>query len=93
MLYPLDITGAEARGMVEDGLDGVFKATGGDGYTTLANVPAERRTDIGILDSDVFQSYIDSQTKDTTTGLPQLNKLADDLYSTRTFIDKVRAGQ
>jgi len=41
----------------------------------------------------VFQSYIDSQTKDTTTGLPQLNKLADDLYSTRTFIDKVRAGQ
>jgi len=93
MLYRLDITGAEARGMVEDGLDGVFKATGGDGYTTLANVPAERRTDIGILDSDVFQSYIDSQTKDTTTGLPQLNKLADDLYSTRTFIDKVRAGQ
>lgn len=28
MLYRLEITGAEARGMVEDGLSGVYKTTG-----------------------------------------------------------------
>lgn len=141
MLFRLQITGAEARGMIEDGLDATFKtggttgpypytgglrfnvdrtqakgarasnlevynaatgswgaidpartyklmvlsfnATGGDGYTTLASVPAARREDIGILDSDVFQAYIDRQPKDSVTGLPILVKLAADRYSTK----------
>src|SRR3546814_5807840 len=38
-----------------------FNATGGDGYATLAGVPAERRQDIGVLDADVLQTYIDMQ--------------------------------
>ena len=141
MLFRLQITGAEARGMVEDGLEATFKAggttgpypytgglrfnvdrtqargsrasnlevfdaasrtwgaidpartyrlmvlsfnaTGGDGYTTLAAVPAARREDIGILDSDVFQAYIDRQPKDSVTGLPVLVKLPADKYSTK----------
>jgi len=144
MLYRLQITGAEARSMVEDGLDATFKAggstgpypytgglrfdvdsqaakgsrasnfevrnaatgqwepldpartyklfvlsfnaTGGDGYDTLRNVPAARRLDVGVLDADVFQSYIDSlQEKDAATGLPVLRKLGDGFYSTKSF--------
>ncbi|SDP47269.1 5'-nucleotidase, C-terminal domain, partial [Paracidovorax cattleyae] len=41
-----------------------FNATGGDGYKTLAAVPAARRLDIGVLDADVFFSYIEKQGKD-----------------------------
>ena len=143
MLYRLDITGQEAKGMLEDGLEAVygtggstgpypytgglrydvnakaalgqrvsnievrnpatgawgpldlaktyklfvlsFNATGGDGYKTLAAVPAARRLDIGVLDADVFFSYIDKQTKDTATGLPTLKRLPVELYSTKSF--------
>ncbi|ALM85053.1 bifunctional UDP-sugar hydrolase/5'-nucleotidase [Bordetella sp. N] len=64
-----------------------FNATGGDGYKTLANVPAERRQDIGVLDADVFQTYIDQQAKDSATGLPILNRLPHSVYSTKSFIE------
>lgn len=143
MLFRLDITGQEVKGMLEDGLEAVygaggstgpypytgglrydvnakaalgsrvsnievrnpatgtwgaldtgktyklfvlsFNATGGDGYKTLAAVPAARRLDIGVLDADVFFSYIDKQAKDTATGLPTLKRLPVELYSTKTF--------
>ncbi len=62
-----------------------FNATGGDGYKTLAAVPAARRLDIGVLDADVFFSYIENQPKDATSGLPLLNRLPPELYSTRHF--------
>lgn len=62
-----------------------FNATGGDGYKTLAAVPATRRLDIGVLDADVFFSYIEKQPKDAQSGLPQLKALDASLYSTRTF--------
>ena len=143
MLFRLDITGQEVKGMLEDGLEAVygaggstgpypytgglrydvnakgtfgqrvgnievrnpatgtwgpldpaktyklfvlsFNATGGDGYKTLAAVPAARRLDIGVLDADVFFSYIEKQSKDTATGLPVLKRLPTELYSTRNF--------
>lgn len=62
-----------------------FNATGGDGYATLANVPSERRSDIGVLDADVFQAYIDMQAKDAGTGLPILNRIDNDRYSTHNW--------
>lgn len=143
MLFRLDVTGAEVKSMLEDGLEAVFKAggstgpypytgglrfdvnasaafgqrasglevrnaatgtwgpidpaktyrlfvlsfnaTGGDGYKTLAAVPAARRLDIGVLDADVFFSYIDKQPRDAATGLPVLNRLPHELYSTKSF--------
>ena len=143
-LFRLDITGDEARQMVEDGLEAVygaggstgpypytgglrfdvdatrpagsratnfevysaatgtwgpldptktyrlfvlsFNATGGDGYKTLAAVPASRRLDIGVGDADVFQAYIDKQPKDAATGLPILGKLPADRYSTKSYV-------
>ncbi len=63
-----------------------FNATGGDGYKTLAAVPAARRLDIGVLDADVFQTYIDRQAKDVGTGLPLLRKLDGALYSTKSYV-------
>lgn len=145
MLYRLNVTGAEVKGMLEDGLEAVygaggstgpypytgglrfdvnakqafgnrisgievrdatsgqwasldqaktyrlfvlsFNANGGDGYKTLASVPAARRLDIGVLDADVFFNYIESQTKDGVTGLPLLKRLSTDLYSTKSFVD------
>src|SRR5690606_7893208 len=67
-----------------------FNATGGDGYTTLANVPAERRTDIGVLDADVLQTYIDRlDTRDPVTDLPIIQKVDDQYYSTKSFIGPV----
>ncbi|MFT3719656.1 bifunctional metallophosphatase/5'-nucleotidase [Pseudorhodoferax sp.] len=62
-----------------------FNATGGDGYRTLAAVPAARRLDIGALDADAFFSYIEGLAKDATTGLPVLGRLPHDLYSTKSF--------
>jgi 5'-nucleotidase len=143
MLFRLDVTGQEVKGMLEDGLQAVFgpggstgpypyaggmrfdvnaaaangsrvsgievrdnatgnwmaldlaktyklfvlsfNATGGDGYTTLKNVPAARRLDIGVLDADVFFSYIEGLPKDTATGLPLLSRLSHELYSTKSF--------
>jgi 5'-nucleotidase len=143
MLFRLDVTGQEVKGMLEDGLQAVygaggstgpypytggmrfdvnasatngsrvsgievrdratgnwlaldlartyrlfvlsFNATGGDGYTTLKNVPAARRLDIGVLDADVFFSYIEGLPKDTATGLPLLGRLPHALYSTKSF--------
>jgi 5'-nucleotidase len=145
MLFRLDVTGTEVKGMLEDGLEAVygaggstgpypytggmrfdvnakaafgsrvtgievrdtttgqwaaldqgktyrlfvlsFNANGGDGYKTLASVPAARRLDIGVLDADVFFNYIESQPKDATTGLPALKRLSTDLYSTKSFVD------
>lgn len=142
LLWKLSITGAEAKAMIEDGLEAVygpggstgpypytgglrwdvnvdrprgarasnfemfhrpsnswlpleesrhynlfvlsFNATGGDGYTTLANVPDERRLDVGVRDADVFQTYIDSLPKDAT-GLPVIQRLDPSLYSTKSF--------
>ena len=144
MLFRLNVTGAEVKGMVEDGLQATygaggstgpypytgglrfavdaskpqgsrasqlevytaatrtwgpidpartyrlfvlsFNATGGDGYRTLAAVPAARRLDIGVLDADVFQAYIDRQAKDAATGLPVLRKLDRTLYSTQSYV-------
>lgn len=144
MLWRLDVTGAEVRSMLEDGLQAVygpggttgpypytgglrfdvdslqpqgsrvsnaevwdaaasqwlpldagrtyklfvlsFNATGGDGYATLAGVPAERRQDIGVLDADVLQTYIDMQAKNAA-GLPELHRLPVDLYSTKSYIE------
>ena len=60
-------------------------STGGDGYTTLRDVPAERRTDIGVLDADIFQTYIDGLDKDPSQQLPVMRKLPVDLYSTQVF--------
>ncbi|NUN61421.1 MAG: 5'-nucleotidase C-terminal domain-containing protein, partial [Burkholderiaceae bacterium] len=143
MLFRLDVTGQEVKGMLEDGLEAVygpggstgpypytggmrfdvnaaaakgqrasaievrdrtsgawapldaartyrlfvlsFNATGGDGYKTLAAVPAARRLDIGVLDADVFFNYIENRPKDTASGLPLLNRLPLEWYSTRNF--------
>lgn len=63
-----------------------FNATGGDGYKTLAAVPAARRLDIGVLDADVFFSYIEGLPKDGATGLPTLGRLPHVLYSTKSFV-------
>ena len=62
-----------------------FNANGGDGYKTLAKVPAARRQDIGVLDADVLQAYIDRQSKDPVSGLPVLDPLPISLYSTKTY--------
>lgn len=62
-----------------------FNATGGDGYHTLKEVPAERRFDVGVQDADVLQTYIDSLTTDSS-GLPSLQRLDHTLYSTKSFI-------
>lgn len=143
MLFRLDVTGQEVKGMLEDGLEATFgaggstgpypytgglrfdvnakaakgartsnievrnpatgtwgaldlaktyklfvlsfNATGGDGYKTLAAVPASRRLDIGVLDADVFFSYIENLPKDAASGLPVMGRLPLDLYSTRSF--------
>ncbi len=62
-----------------------FNANGGDGYQTLAAVPAARRLDIGVLDSDVFFNYIESLPTRNAAGKPVIGKLPVDLYSTRSF--------
>ena len=144
MLYRLNVTGAEVKAMLEDGLEAVygsggstgpypytgglrfdvnaaaafgsrvsgvevrdassgqwgpldsaktyrlfvlsFNANGGDGYKTLAAVPAARRLDIGVLDADVFFNFIEAQPKDAASGLPLLQRLPTDLYSTKSFV-------
>lgn len=144
MLFRLDITGAEVKAMLEDGMEAVygpggstgpypytgglrfdvdatramgarvsgievrdaatgawqpldtartyrlfvlsFNATGGDGYTTLAAVPAERRLDIGVLDADVFLDFILAQPVDAPSGLPGLRRLPVELYSTKSYV-------
>jgi 5'-nucleotidase len=63
-----------------------FNATGGDGYTTLANLPVGRRLDIGVLDADVFLDYIAAQAKNAA-GLPVLKKLDASKYSTKSVKD------
>lgn len=143
MLWRLQITGTEAKAMIEDGLEATFKAggstgpypysaglrfdvnssatkgtrasklevfdkatnrwvplepaktyklfvlsfnaTGGDGYTTLANIPKERRSDIGVLDADVLQTWIDRIAEKDANGLPVMRKLPLDRYSTQYF--------
>lgn len=61
-----------------------FNATGGDGYTTLAEVPDERRLDVGVQDADVLLTYIESLPRDAN-GLPVIQRLDHSLYSTRSF--------
>ncbi|RYX91034.1 MAG: bifunctional metallophosphatase/5'-nucleotidase [Comamonadaceae bacterium] len=63
-----------------------FVAGGGDGYATLATIPAARRLDIGVLDADVLQTYLERQTKDPVSGLPSLKKVDASLYSTKSYI-------
>ena len=63
-----------------------FTATGGDGYTTLANIPANRRESLDALDTHVLLSYIDLQPTDPDTGLPVLKRLPTGMYSTRHYI-------
>ena len=62
-----------------------FNATGGDGYTTLANIPAERRMDIGVLDADVLQTWIDRISEKDASGRAIIRKLPVDQYSTQYF--------
>ncbi len=62
-----------------------FNAMGGDGYATLAQVPAERRYDVGVQDADMFLNYIDGLPPDAT-GLPALERLDHSLYSTKSYI-------
>lgn len=61
-----------------------FNATGGDGYETLAKVPPHRRMDVGVLDVDVFLTYIESLPKGAD-GLPILQPLDASYYSTKSF--------
>ncbi len=35
-----------------------YLAGGGDGYTTLKNIPAARKTDTGFIDADAFSEYL-----------------------------------
>jgi 5'-nucleotidase / UDP-sugar diphosphatase len=37
-----------------------YLAGGGDGYTTLKNIPAARKRDTGFIDSDAFSEYLAS---------------------------------
>ena len=62
-----------------------FNATGGDGYKTLAAVPAARRLDIGVLDADVFQTWIDRIPEKDANGRSVIRKLPLELYSTQFF--------
>lgn len=61
-----------------------FNASGGDGYTTLAQVDEGRRLDVGVADVDVFLSYIEGLPKDAN-GLPMLHRLDPSFYSTKSF--------
>lgn len=61
-----------------------FNATGGDGYTTLADVPPERRLDVGVQDVDVLLTYIESLPKGQD-GVPILLPLDTSFYSTKSF--------
>ena len=40
---------------------------------------------LGVLDADVFLSYIEAQPKDAASGLPLLQPLDPAFYSTRRF--------
>nr|WP_226953004.1 5'-nucleotidase C-terminal domain-containing protein [Mesopusillimonas faecipullorum] len=62
-----------------------FNATGGDGYETLAQIPDERRYDVGVQDADVLLTYIDTLARDST-GYPAILRLDHSLYSTKSFI-------
>lgn len=62
-----------------------FIVEGGNGYTTLANVPKERRMDVGVQDADMFLTYIDNLPKDPS-GLSLIQRLDHSLYSTQSFI-------
>ena len=61
-----------------------FNATGRDGDITLRDVSAERRLDIGVLDANVFQTWIDGLPQNDA-GLPVISKLPVALYSTQSF--------
>ncbi|RZJ22183.1 MAG: bifunctional metallophosphatase/5'-nucleotidase, partial [Haliea sp.] len=63
-----------------------FVAGGGDGYATLASVPADRRLDVGVLDADVLQAYLEKQARDPISNLPLLTKVDASLYSTKSYI-------
>lgn len=61
-----------------------FAARGGDGYATLARVPASRRQDIGIPDAEAFMGWIERQPRGRE-GLPVLQPLPQASYSTQAF--------
>lgn len=51
-------------------------------------MPAARRSDIGVLDADVLQTYIDRQAeREPDTNLPVLRKVDASLYSTKSFVE------
>ncbi len=62
-----------------------FNAHGRGWVQDTGAVPAARRLDIGVLDADVFFSYIEKQVKDGGAGLPTLKRLPREWYSTKTF--------
>lgn len=62
-----------------------FNLRGGDGYVTLANIAAERIQDIGVLDADLLQAYIDSLPRDLQRDLPVIQPVADAWHSTQSF--------
>lgn len=62
-----------------------FIAKGGDGYKTLGNLPEARRSDVGVLDADAFQSWIDARPEKNAAGLPIVRPVGDAFYSTQSF--------
>lgn len=61
-----------------------FNVNGGDGYTTLARLPGERRLDIGVRDADAFLTYIESRPRGAD-GIPVLLPPDTQFYSTKSF--------
>lgn len=61
-----------------------FNAGGGDGYDTLARIPAERRLDVGVQDVDVLLTYIEGLPRGAD-GVPILQPLEPYFYSTKSF--------
>lgn len=65
-----------------------FIAQGGDGYATLGKLPDSRRLDVGVLDADAFQEWIDDRAeKDASSGLPILRPVDNAFYSTQGFTE------
>ncbi|WPB57067.1 hypothetical protein R9X41_23555 [Xylophilus sp. GOD-11R] len=58
-------------------------ASGGTAAVPVAPVSTAQRA--VVLDSDVFQTYIDRQPKNTA-GLPVLTRLDSSLYSTKRYV-------